>query len=121
MKKIIYIITAIFVFSSCSEEFVEIGPENDLNSQDFYTTQDDFNSAVMAAYAKMQSQVGLYFELIEWRSDNLDLSAPTAGTQDRFNINKFTETSANEKIKNAWANYYNLPNSLRGTLVSCEQ
>ena len=45
--------------------------------------------------------------MCEWRSDNLDLLAPTAGTQDRFNINKFQETSANELIRDAWANYYN--------------
>jgi hypothetical protein len=109
MKKYfnIVIITLTFFTVGCSNEFVELAPENALNSEDFYKTKDDFNAAVLAAYAKLQGQVGIYFELVEWRSDNLDLGAPTAGTQDRFNINKFQETSANGIIQNAWANFYN--------------
>ncbi|PQB07756.1 hypothetical protein BST83_11790 [Polaribacter filamentus] len=108
MKKIIYILlTMLLTFSSCSKEFVELAPENVLNTEDFFKTKDDFNAAVLAAYAKLQGQVEIYFELVEWRSDNLDLLAPTAGTQDRFNINKFQETSANGILQNAWANFYN--------------
>jgi|SaaInl6LU_22_DNA_1037377.scaffolds.fasta_scaffold01589_8 starch-binding outer membrane protein, SusD/RagB family len=107
-KTIIYILFTAMLFStSCSKDFVELSPENFLNSEDFFETQDDFNAAVIAAYAKLQGQVGLYFELVEWRSDNLDLGAPTAGTQDRFNINKFQETSANGIIQDAWGNFYN--------------
>ena len=107
MKKIIYTIITLFLISGCSDSFTEIASENNLTTESFYNTADDFNTAVIAAYAKLQGQVGLYFELCEWRSDNLDLAAPTAGTQDRFNINKFQETSANELIRGAWANYYN--------------
>lgn len=95
------------ISTSCSDGFTEIASENDLTTDSFYETADDFNTAVIAAYAKLQSQVRFYFELNEWRSDNLDLGAPTAGTQDRFNINKFQETSANELIRGAWANFYN--------------
>ncbi len=107
MQKIIYILLAVFVFSSCSDSFTEIVSGNNPTTESFYRNSDDFNAAVMAAYAKLQGQVSLYFELSEWRSDNLDLGAPTAGTQDRFNINKFQETSANELIRDAWANFYN--------------
>lgn len=92
---------------SCSDDFVNLSPQNSLNSEDFYKTKDDFNAAVIAAYAKLQGQVNLYFELVEWRSDNLDLAAPTAGTQDRFNVNKFQETTDNGILKTAWENYYN--------------
>ena len=107
-KTIIYLLfTALLFSTSCSKDFIEISPENFLNSEDFFKTQDDFNAAVLAVYAKLQAQVGLYFELAEWRSDNLVLGAPTAGTQDRFNINKFQETSANGIILNAWGNFYN--------------
>ncbi|MBL4561902.1 MAG: RagB/SusD family nutrient uptake outer membrane protein [Labilibaculum sp.] len=107
MKKILYILIATLVFTSCSSDFVEIAPVDDLNSLDFYKSKDDFNSAVIATYAKMQSQVGdIYFEMSEWRSDNLDLASPTSGTQDRFNINKFVETSANSEVNSAWANCY---------------
>lgn len=107
IRNYIQISLLILLASSCSDDFINISREDSLNSADFYKTQDDFNSAVIAAYSKMQGQVGLYFELVEWRSDNLDLLAPTAGTQDRFNINKFQETSANGIVQNAWANFYN--------------
>ncbi len=108
MKKVIYTIIATTLFlTGCSKDFIELAPKDFLNSQDFYQTEDDFNSAVLAVYAKLQGQVGLYFELVEWRSDNLDLGAPTAGTQDRYNINKFQETSANGILQDAWANFYN--------------
>ncbi|WP_339916912.1 RagB/SusD family nutrient uptake outer membrane protein [Yeosuana marina] len=108
MKKIIYkILIGVMFLTSCSNDFVDLAPKDFLNSEDFYKTKDDFNAAVIAAYAKLQGQVGLYFELVEWRSDNLDLGAPTAGTQDRYNINKFQETSANGIIQDAWANFYN--------------
>jgi len=107
MRKYSLLILSLFVILSCNDDFVELFPENNLSSGEFYKTQQDFNAGVIAAYAKLQGQVGIYFELIEWRSDNLDLLAPTAGDQDRFNINKFQETSANEEIRNAWANFYN--------------
>lgn len=107
MKKILYILIGLLLFTSCSNDFVELAPYDFLNSEGFYKTKDDYNAAVIAAYAKLQGQVGLYFELVEWRSDNLDLPAPTAGTQDRYNINKFQETSANGILQDAWANFYN--------------
>lgn len=108
MKKIIYILSILVItITSCSDDFVELAPENFLNTEDFYKTSDDFNSAVIAAYAKLQSQVSSYFELVEWRSDNLNLNAGTSGAQDRFNINKFQETSANGIIQDVWASFYN--------------
>jgi len=107
MKKIIYTYIAVFFFfTACSEDFTELAPENFLNAQEFYKTQDDFNSAVIAAYAKLQTHVSLYFEL-EYRSDNLNILAPTAGTQDRFDLNEFKETTANGIVQNAWRIYYN--------------
>lgn len=107
MKKFVYVLVCCFTILSCSDDFVELFPANNLSSGEYYQTREDFNAGVIAAYAKLQGQVGIYFELMEWRSDNLDLLAPTAGSQDRFNINKFQETSANVEITNAWANFYN--------------
>lgn len=101
------LLTIVLISTSCSDDFVELAPQDFLNSEEFYQTQDDYKSAILATYANLQGQVGIYFELVEWRSDNLDLGAPTSGTQDRFNINKFQETSANREIQDAWASYYN--------------
>lgn len=109
MKKLKYIVTIslIISMSSCSNDFVELSPTDRLNAVDFYNTKDDFNTAVIGAYAKLQGQVNLYFELVEWRSDYLNLLSPTAGDQDRYNIVKFQETPDNSILQSAWANYYN--------------
>jgi hypothetical protein len=108
MKNYIFLsIVSLILLTSCSDDFVELTPEDSLNTETFYKTKDDFNTAIIAAYAKLQGQVSLYFELVEWRSDNLFLSAPTAGTQDRYDISLFDDTSANGIVLAAWANFYN--------------
>lgn len=100
-------LTVLLAATSCSSDFTDLTSENALNTGNFYKTKDDFNAGVLAVYAKLQGQVNTYFELVEYRSDNLDLLAPTSGTVDRYDICKFKETSANGLIQDAWSNYYN--------------
>jgi len=107
MKTIIYILSVVFLLTSCSKDFLEIDPEGDFNAENFYKTEGEFNAALTGAYAKLQGQIDIYFELTEYRSDYLDFAAPTAGTQDRFDITKFQDNSANVLIRDAWANYMN--------------
>jgi hypothetical protein len=108
MKKLMIIITlASVLVTSCSEEFLELEPKDVLNGDNYYKTESQFEEALVGVYAKLQGQVGFYFELSEWRSDYLDLAAPTAGTQDRYNLNKFIDTPTNGLVEDAWANYYN--------------
>ncbi|MCE4566608.1 RagB/SusD family nutrient uptake outer membrane protein [Maribellus sp. CM-23] len=108
MKKIfIIIIIAIFSLNACEEGFLDLAPHDEANVGNFYKNANDFNTALIAAYAKLQSEVDIYFEMVEYRSDNIELSAPTAGTQDRYNLDKFQETSANGILLDAWAIYYN--------------
>jgi hypothetical protein len=51
--------------------------------------------------------VSFYTECCEYRSDNADLTAPTAGTQDRYDIDQFVETAANGLLTDYWANFNN--------------
>lgn len=117
MKNIyIILLCVLFLFpTGCSEDFLELAPKDTLNGETFYTTENEFNEALAGVYAKLQGQVGFYFEMSEWRSDNLDLGAPTSGTQDRFNVNKFVDTPSNGIIEAAWANFYN--GILRSNLI----
>ncbi len=108
MKKIkTLLLTAITILSACKEDFIDLAPVSEPNAENFYKTANDFNTALVAAYSTLQSHVDIYFELVEYRSDNLFLDAPTAGTQDRYNIDKFKETSANELLNEAWGVHYN--------------
>lgn len=92
---------------SCSERFFELLPANQVPTDKVYKTADDFNMAVLGCYAKLQTQVSFYTELCEFRSDNLYLSAPTTGTQDRYDIDQFQDKSTNAILDDAWANFNN--------------
>ncbi|TLX75969.1 RagB/SusD family nutrient uptake outer membrane protein [Labilibacter sediminis] len=107
MKYKIIILFAVLSLYSCEKGFLDLAPHDEANTENFYQNENDFNTALIAAYAKLQSEIGIYFEMIEYRSDNIELSAPTAGTQDRYNLDKFEETSANGILLDAWATYYN--------------
>jgi hypothetical protein len=72
-----------------------------------YKTAEDFNLAVVSCYSKLQSQVSFYTECCEYRSDNLYLSAPTTGTQDRYDIDQFKDNPSNGILSDYWANFNN--------------
>ena len=72
-----------------------------------YKTAEDFNVAVIGCYSKLQTQVSYFTECCEYRSDNLTLSAPTAGTQDRYDIDQFADKASNGILEDAWANFNN--------------
>ncbi|HAD95820.1 MAG TPA: RagB/SusD family nutrient uptake outer membrane protein [Cryomorphaceae bacterium] len=112
MKKIslLNITSSIILFLavvSCKKDFLDLAPNSEANSENFFEVEADFRSALTGAYARLQSYVTPYFEMVEYRSDNLTLEAPTAGTQDRYNIDHFSETPANEIVLETWGAYYN--------------
>lgn len=96
-----------FLLFSCSDSFFDLEPSNNVTTDKVFNTADDFDIAVIGCYSKLQSQVNFYTELSEYRSDNMYLSAPTAGTQDRYDIDQFVETASNGILTNFWANFNN--------------
>ena len=109
MKKTINIFIAVLLltFASCTDNFFDLEPSNEVTTKNLFKTAEDFNLAVIGSYSKLQSQVNFFTELSEYRSDNLWLSAPTAGTQDRYDIDQFADKASNGILEEAWANYYN--------------
>ncbi|WP_295732107.1 RagB/SusD family nutrient uptake outer membrane protein [uncultured Muribaculum sp.] len=93
--------------TSCSDSFFDLQPDDEVTGDKVYKTENDFELAVNACYSKLQTQMDFYIEMCEYRSDNLSLNAPTAGTQDRYDIDTFKETSANSIIDKLWENFYN--------------
>lgn len=94
-------------FASCSDSFFELNPDDSVTTDKIYKTESDFKLALNGCYAKLTTQMDFYTEMGEWRSDNLNIKAPTAGTQDRYNINKFCETPSNGIIDGVFANFNN--------------
>lgn len=93
--------------SSCGDSFFDLEPASSVTIDKVYKTASDYNVAVIGCYAKLQSQVNFYTECCEYRSDNLSLGAPTAGTQDRYDIDHFTEKPSNGILSSYWANFNN--------------
>lgn len=93
--------------TSCGDSFFDLEPASSVTIDKVYKTASDYNVAVFGCYAKLQSQVNFYTECCEYRSDNLSLGAPTAGTQDRYDIDHFTEKPSNGILSSYWANFNN--------------
>lgn len=93
--------------TSCGDSFFDLVPASSVTIDKVYKTASDYNVAVIGCYAKLQSQVNFYTECCEYRSDNLSLGAPTAGTQDRYDIDHFTEKPSNGILSSYWANFNN--------------
>lgn len=93
--------------TSCGDSFFDLEPASSVTIDKVYKTASDYNVAVIGCYAKLQSQVDFYTECCEYRSDNLSLGAPTAGTQDRYDIDHFTEKPSNGILSSYWANFNN--------------
>lgn len=93
--------------TSCGDSFFDLEQASSVTIDKVYKTASDYNVAVIGCYAKLQSQVNFYTECCEYRSDNLSLGAPTAGTQDRYDIDHFTEKPSNGILSSYWANFNN--------------
>lgn len=108
MKKILVLASlATLLMTSCGNSFFDLEPASSVTIDKVYKTASDYNVAVIGCYAKLQSQVNFYTECCEYRSDNLSLGAPTAGTQDRYDIDHFTEKPSNGILSSYWANFNN--------------
>ena len=103
----IFILAASLSLISCSDSFFDLEPSNSVVTDKVYQSASDFNVAVIGCYSKLQTQVNFYMECCEYRSDNLNLSAPTAGTQDRYDIDHFMEKTSNGILDSYWANFNN--------------
>ncbi len=93
--------------TACTDSFFDLEPSDNVTTDKVYKTAEDFDIAVIGCYSKLQTQVSFFTELCEYRSDNLYLSAPTTGTQDRYDIDRFADKPSNGILQDAWANFNN--------------
>lgn len=69
MKKYLYILLMGFILA-CSESFLELYPEGNMTSPNFYKTQEHFDQALTAAYTGVRNIVTYGLWMDEMRSDN---------------------------------------------------
>lgn len=71
MKRLIYIYIIMLFFSSCSSDFLDLGPQHYANESNFFKTEDHFNQAINGAYQSLRGVHSFYGTLMsEMRSDN---------------------------------------------------
>ncbi len=106
MKKILIILTAIFV-TSCSESFLDITPSSSTAVDNFYQTETQFTEAVNGAYASLRTIYSLGYVYEEMRSDNTHFTRNNnermTSNTDREDVANFLVSSTNSIISDSWA------------------
>lgn len=130
MKRTIYLLFGIsYFFSSCSKQFLEKVPESTVTTGSFYKTEDQFNQALVGAYAAVRDVKGSIaaWTMAEMRADNTfyeyNVNNRGLGYQQREDIDGFLDDNANSFI----SEYYNSSyigiarvNSILGALETSE-
>ncbi len=106
-NKFIIGFSCIIALASCNKDFLEIAPQSSANAETFYVTPADYNAALTGCYATTKSYFNTLIEMTSYRSDELTIISPTAGTQDRYDIDKFVDKPANTIITDGWTLFYN--------------
>lgn len=98
------------VFLSGCDSFVDTSPISNPTKETFYSTQEDFETALNGAYDALQQDGTFsnnYWVLFEMRSDNTDQGQDVTGlSRVLFEINQFIERSGNEVVQEAWIDTY---------------
>ena len=97
MKKLIILISFIFLIA-CEDQIINLSPLSELNTNNFYITEVDFNNALIAAYDAIQEKNSIDYIMSEIKSDN--------GTEMKYqyekDIDNFSVSSTNEMVSKFW-------------------
>jgi len=108
-KQIILVIAVIGIFSSCSEEKIQLSPISQESSSNFYKTPEQIEQAVVGVYDGLQlsGQYGKYFiYLMEVRSDNSRQQSTTSSGGIYGDLDLFRMEATNNIVELAWNDCY---------------
>jgi len=111
MKRIKLIVTGFLLMSvaACKKDFIQLTPVDSYTVNNFYKTEAQFQSAIVAAYAPLRDVLVNDYFTSEMHSDNT-IYQPYAdqGTAygQRRNISDFTNTSTNAYANATWQHSY---------------
>jgi starch-binding outer membrane protein, SusD/RagB family len=98
----------ILTASGCSNDFLDLAPISQLNSNNFYKTPEDMKNALTAVYGSLQYG-GQYYSSMhiigELRSDNTEITNPAAGA-DMQAVDDFTNVPVTSISSNTWNAHY---------------
>ena len=101
-SKITYILLALFVMASCSDDFVNVESNNE-NSEDYFNSEQDYQDALISAY-DLLATTSQNVLLGEIASDNTLAGGESAtdvpGIQE---IDDMIHTPVNQQLRDIWS------------------
>lgn len=98
----ICLVLAICALQACSESFLDVKPINQINSENFFNSEEDYNQALIASYDLLGAT---YLNVIlgEIASDNTLCGGENANDVPGWQeIDDMRHSSANDQIRNLW-------------------
>lgn len=107
MRKIQYIVVGmVFLFSSCSNEFLDLYPQTSLNESNFYQSEEEFVLLVNGSYVPMRNMgKTVYWDISEVKSDNMTMQSRNTNIE-HGHADNFLYSSANIVPESFWDNTY---------------
>ncbi len=120
--KTIIIILTIFLFSGC-EDFLDVTPEDRIDLQSFFSTDEEMVIGVNGVYAAQRQMITrgdggspLLFTLLESRSDNVGMDHTDQA--ERVETDLFNEGAGNLPISGMWEALWNVVNLANNVIAS---
>jgi len=100
------LVLMITLFTSCSDNFLDVVPQDRIDKTTFYSTADQVIIGVNGVYASLRSDYGNLnlFTMREARSDNGQLNPN--GQSEQISLDSFNETPGNLLVLDGWTNMY---------------
>lgn len=106
------IATTALLATGCNKE-LELTPQSDYNTEDFYKTASDFRQALFGAYGGLRSVHGFdYPMMMESLSDNVNTMQNTTNNP----LARFGFTPGDDRILNVWSAYWTVINRANNIL-----
>lgn len=100
--KIFIVVTLLYLLPSCSEDYLDVQPQFQVNSENFFNSEDDYQQALIGAYDMLQST---YINVLmgEIASDNTLCGGENANDVPGYQeIDDMRHGVVNEQLRNLW-------------------
>ncbi len=115
MKHTKYLIAILFIGLYSCNKVIDLTPESNLTSGNFYNNASDINTGLIGAYNGLQNPMYYEWQLTELRSDNSDMGVPSSSNTanaDLTSLDEFIPSTGIDAVYQYWIKtYYNIRNA----------
>jgi starch-binding outer membrane protein, SusD/RagB family len=108
MKKIILTFVGLTLLAACSQDFLDVRPEDKIETENFFQNQEDASKAVSAIYANLRAwRLAAFAPLIlSISTDDAEKGSSTGDASFFSDINNFTYTPSAFIINDYWSGQF---------------